>query len=156
MSATEALALVLAAGVRVRTEGDDLLLKASAPPPPAVLDLVSRYKTDIITLLRSPAPEPPRTPKPVPSLRSMAELSTPDCGRGDAAQAAMVAGLLVAARHLPPSWADPTSPPSRGYFCSCCKGQRWWRERAAPKGWRCSTCHPPDHLPANAVLEMRT
>ena len=70
MSATEALALAHAAGVRVRTDGDDLVLEASAPPPPAVLDLVSRHKADIITLLRSPAPEPPRTPEPIPPLPS--------------------------------------------------------------------------------------
>jgi hypothetical protein len=156
VSATETLALALAAGVRVRTDGDDLLLEASAPPPPAVLDLVSRHKTDIIALLRSSIPEPPRTPQPIPQLPPMAELTTPDCERGDAAQAATVAGLLVAARRRPPSWADPAAPPSRGCSCSCCKGQGWWRERDTPKGWRCSTCHPPDHLPKNAVTEVRT
>ena len=46
--------------------------------------------------------------------------------------------------------------PSRGCFCSCCKGQRWWCERDAPKGWRCSTCHPPNDLPAKAVTEIWT
>jgi hypothetical protein len=56
-------------------------------------------------------------------------------------------GYLRAALQRPPSWADPTALPSRGCFCSCCKGRRWWREREAPKGWRCSVCYPPDHLP---------
>lgn len=156
MSAAEALASAHAAGVRVRTDGDDLVLEASAPPSPAVLDLVSRHKADIITLLRSPAPEPPRPPELGPQLPSAAELSTQDWERGDAAQDAVGAGLLVAARRRPPSWADPTALPSRGCFCTCCKGQRWWREREAPKGWRCSICHPPDHLPPDAVTEIRT
>ena len=49
MNAAEALTLAHAAGVRVRTDGDDLVLEASAPPPPAVLDLLSRHKADIMT-----------------------------------------------------------------------------------------------------------
>jgi hypothetical protein len=135
-------------------DGDDLVLEASAPPPAAVLDLLSRHKVDIMTMLRSPPPELPRTPELIPPLPSLANLSAYD--RADAAQAELVAGLHVAARGWPPSWADLATLPSRGCFCTCCKGQRWWRECEAPKGWRCSTCHPPDHLPPDAVTEMRT
>jgi hypothetical protein len=69
---------------------------------------------------------------------------------------AIAGGYLRAAMQLAPSWADPAALPSCGSFCSCCQRQRWWREREAPKGWRCSVCHPPDQLPANAVTEMRT
>ena len=65
-------------------------------------------------------------------------------------------GYRRAALQRPPSWADPAALPSRGCFCSCCKGQQWWREREAPKGWRCSTCYPPDHLPADAVMKVGT
>jgi hypothetical protein len=36
-----------------------------------------------------------------------------------------------------------------------CRGQQWWCEAVAPKGWRCWQCHPPDHLDAEAVREMR-
>ena len=51
----------------------------------------------------------------------------------------------------PPSWSNPADPPQRGAFCSTCGGQRFWIERentrvkpaVKPKGWRCSTCHPP-------------
>jgi hypothetical protein len=53
MSAVEALKAACAAGVRVRIDGDDLVLEASAPPSPAVLDLLSRHKAGIVTLLRS-------------------------------------------------------------------------------------------------------
>lgn len=156
MSAAEALVAARAAGVRVSTDGDDLVLEASAPPPPDVLDLLQRHKADIATLLGSPEPEPSEAPEPMPPQPCLAEPSTTGWEQGDAAQAAMVAGLLIASRRRPPSWADPTALPSRGCFCTCCKGRRWWCEREAPKGWRCRTCHPPDHLPSGVVTEVRT
>ena len=49
-----------------------------------------------------------------------------------------------------PSWADAT-PPWPGLWCRACQGTRWWTERRDPKCWRCLTCHPPDHLPAEAI-----
>ena len=49
-----------------------------------------------------------------------------------------------------PSWAD-TTPPWPGSWCRACHGTRWWTERRDPKGWRCMTCHPPDHLPPEAI-----
>jgi hypothetical protein len=52
MSAAEALKAARAAGIRVGIDGDDLMLEASAPPPPAVLDLLSRHKAGIVALLR--------------------------------------------------------------------------------------------------------
>jgi hypothetical protein len=52
MSAAEALKAARAAGIRVGIDGDDLMLEVSAPPPPAVLDLLSRHKAGIVALLR--------------------------------------------------------------------------------------------------------
>ena len=52
MSATEALKMARAVGIHLGLDGDDLVLEASAPPPPAVLDLLSRNKADIVALLR--------------------------------------------------------------------------------------------------------
>jgi len=52
MSAAEALKQARAAGIRLGIDGDDLVLEASAPPPAEVLDLVARYKADILALLR--------------------------------------------------------------------------------------------------------
>ena len=49
-----------------------------------------------------------------------------------------------------PSTADVT-PPLPGAWCRACYGTRWWTERHQPKGWRCLRCHPPDHLPTEAV-----
>jgi hypothetical protein len=59
-----------------------------------------------------------------------------------------------------PSWGDPADAPRPGDRCGCCgrhgSGGRWWIERAEPKGWRCARCHPADHLPDGAVIEVRT
>ena len=52
MSAAEALKAARAAGIRLEIDGDDLLLEASAPPPPVVLDLLSRQKVHVIAMLR--------------------------------------------------------------------------------------------------------
>ena len=38
-----------AAGIRVEIDGDDLVLEAPVPPPPIVLDLLSRHKTNVIS-----------------------------------------------------------------------------------------------------------
>jgi hypothetical protein len=88
-------------------------------------------------------------------------LETPkvDAARGEQVvvfDQAVPSGHLGAALRRPPSWADPAAPPSRGCFCSCCKGRRWWRECEVPKGWRCSACHPRDQFPADAVMEVTT
>jgi hypothetical protein len=51
MSAAEALKAARAAGISLRIEGDDLLLEApTAAPPPAVLDILSRHKADIVNV----------------------------------------------------------------------------------------------------------
>jgi hypothetical protein len=52
MSAAEVLRVARAAGVHVQIDGDDLSLEASAPPPPAVIDLLSSHKASIVALLR--------------------------------------------------------------------------------------------------------
>ena len=52
MSAAEALKAARAAGVELRLDGDALVLEASAPPPGAILDLLSRHKPGVVVLLR--------------------------------------------------------------------------------------------------------
>ena len=52
VSATEALKAARAAGVRIEVDSDGLSLEASAPPPPVVIDLLSRHKAEIVALLR--------------------------------------------------------------------------------------------------------
>ncbi len=55
MSAAEAIWAAGAAGVHLEAEGDELVLAASGEPPSAVLDQLSRHKSQIIRLLRSGA-----------------------------------------------------------------------------------------------------
>jgi hypothetical protein len=52
MSAVEALKQARVAGIRVGIDGDFLDLEASVPPPPEVLDLLARYKAEVLTLVR--------------------------------------------------------------------------------------------------------
>jgi hypothetical protein len=68
---------------------------------------------------------------------------------------AIADGYLRAALERPPSWwrAEEHRPPP-GATCSCCHGQRWWSRDE--HGWYCWTCHPPDHLAAGAVTDIRT
>jgi len=53
MSAAQALSAARAVGIHLEVEGDDLLPEASAPPPTAVLDALSRHKADVVRMLRS-------------------------------------------------------------------------------------------------------
>jgi hypothetical protein len=61
-----------------------------------------------------------------------------------------------------PSWTEVAREAPPGAWCGCCgrhepqAGGRWWRERVAPSGWRCWTCHPPLHLAAGGVCEVVT
>ncbi len=52
MSPAQALQLARSAGIKVKIDGEDLLLEALAPPPAAVLDLLSHHKTGILRMLR--------------------------------------------------------------------------------------------------------
>jgi hypothetical protein len=52
MSATEALQAARAAGVELAIDGNDLVLEAASTPPVAVLDALSRHKTEIVALLQ--------------------------------------------------------------------------------------------------------
>lgn len=52
MSAANALRAARDAGIGLHVDGVDLVLEASGPPPAAVLDLLTRYKTDLMALLR--------------------------------------------------------------------------------------------------------
>jgi hypothetical protein len=62
----------------------------------------------------------------------------------------------AALRARPPSWSAAEDVPRPGDRCHC-GGRRWWREAGeTPRGWRCAACHPPCHLPPEAVREART
>jgi hypothetical protein len=52
MSAAQALSAARAVGIHLEVDGDDLLLEASAPPPSAVLEILSQHKAEIVAALR--------------------------------------------------------------------------------------------------------
>jgi hypothetical protein len=52
MSALEALRAARIAGIQLGVDGEDLVLTASVPPPGAVIDLLARFKTEDLALLR--------------------------------------------------------------------------------------------------------
>ena len=56
MSAVDALTAARAAGVHLSVDGDDLVLEAATSPPPAVINLLSGHKAEVVALLR-PAEE---------------------------------------------------------------------------------------------------
>jgi hypothetical protein len=53
MTAAEVMKEAAAIGVRIAIEGDGLSLEASAPPPKAIIELITQHKPEIIDLLRS-------------------------------------------------------------------------------------------------------
>ena len=53
MNAAEVIQEAEALGIRIAIEGDGLSLEASAPPPKAIVELVTQHKPEIINLLRS-------------------------------------------------------------------------------------------------------
>src|SRR5690348_10675116 len=55
MSAAEALRAARTSGIDVRIDGDDLALEAPAAPPAELLELLARYKPEIVALLQSGA-----------------------------------------------------------------------------------------------------
>lgn len=171
MSAAETLARAEAAGVRLRLRPDGgVRMEAAAPPPADLLADLRRWRDDVARLLAAREGHPERGPVPA--------------GEHDAAEAAAMAqhyaappnvrpylpsdpdalrdGLLVAGLQRPPAWSNAASVPPRGAWCGCCaryqpeSGGRWWRERERPSGWRCWTCHPPDHLGMNMLVEVKT
>ena len=52
MSAAEVLTEARSIGIHVQVDGHDLLLEAPAPSPSAVLEALSRHKSEIVELLR--------------------------------------------------------------------------------------------------------
>jgi len=136
LTAAALLARAHAAGLIVVAEGDNLRLRGPLEPPADLLVELRAHKAEVLALLG----EAVRTAAQIQLQPRPKPVDAPD-------------GLQRAAMQRPPSWADPTARPSRGCYCSCCHGRRWWGD---PRGWRCWTCHPPDHLPPDAVMEVGT
>jgi len=69
LTAPDAIRAAWAAGVRVSTDGNDLLLEANAPPPSPVLDRLRRQKAAVIAFMMRTRATPgsaPSVPPPRP------------------------------------------------------------------------------------------
>ena len=63
MSAARSPQAARAAGIQLGIDGDDLVLEASAPPPAAMLDLLSRHKAEVLAVLAATARENKLSPR---------------------------------------------------------------------------------------------
>jgi hypothetical protein len=178
MTAAAALARAQAAGLTLTVDGDRLRWRG--PQPSAeLLATLRAHKPELLALLAAndaPAATPgraasgalvlqPAIPEQAKAERADREaIAEVDGGASPARwkladhmrHAEVLRQIQRAALMRPPSWPDTGTPPTLGAFCSCCGGRRWWRERGQPRGWRCATCHPADHLPPSAVIEVGT
>ena len=141
--ATALLDRARAAGLALRVEGERLAVNGPKPPD-ELLAALRAGRDDLIRMLTIEAGEV--SSDPAPGVQVPVQFAPTDA----------LDGLRLAALRRPVSWADPAARPSQGCYCSCCRGQRWWCEREAPKGWRCSTCHPPAGAKPGEVVEVRT
>ena len=53
MNAADAIKEAAAVGIQIAIEAGELLLEATAPPPKAIIELITQHKPEIIKLLRS-------------------------------------------------------------------------------------------------------
>lgn len=106
---------------------------------------------------------------PPPSVRSVSTVTgaaDPVSAIEAAYSAAERAAIIAEGEHgnalahvphtMPPSWADVTIEPTPGAICRNCNGGSWWCETTNPRGWRCSHCHPGDHVPAERRRDLFT
>jgi hypothetical protein len=119
-------------------------------------DTWSRHPDPSVTTVTSVTParhgETVAEPPSVATVTSVMGADDKETGRF----APVLSGYFLAGLMRPVSWYDPAARPSPGCYCSCCKGQQWWCEATAPKGWRCAICHPPTGLRPDRVEIVRT
>lgn len=135
MTPSALLARAEAAGLRVYLDRGRVRLAADAPPSAALLDLLRQHRDAIAEALAA------------------APSATPGACQGVTAD--------PEERRCAPAWSEVAAEPPPGAWCAGCgrrhkRGGRWWRERDRPNGWACWTCHPPDHLAPEAVVEVLT
>jgi len=59
-------------------------------------------------------------------------------------------------RKRPVSWARADDEPAPGDYCGCCSGSLFWSDTDPPRGWCCTTCHPPCHLQVGQFRVLAT
>jgi hypothetical protein len=164
VTAAVVLARARGSGLVLTAHGDRLRWRGPQPPTDLLHDL-AHHKAEVLALL---AAEAAMNMGDAPTGTASASGSDAPNGWGltetehtaalarlqpRAAPADAPDGLQRAALQRPPSRAGQAAVPSRGCFCSCCHGRRWWGDA---QGWRCWACHPPDHLAPDEVTEVRS
>jgi hypothetical protein len=136
MSAAQMLKAARDAGVSVGVDGDDLILEASAPPPAAILDSLSRNKAEVLALLRATVRDTLVTPATQPgepwTEREEERAAVAEFDGG--APRAWAEGLA----RLDPSKPPGDVPPRRWLrFIDDCGRflDGGWASRAAELGW---------------------
>jgi hypothetical protein len=99
MSATQALKAARDAGIILGVDCEDLILEASATPPAAILDLLSRKKAEVLALLRATARQS-TLPPPTPSLSNAPQLPEPGLEEPCAARRGRVQEINGALLHF--------------------------------------------------------
>jgi len=153
MSAALTLRRLEEAGVRLSVDGEILRLRGQQPEPALLAEAKAR-KAELIRLVAGREAEEIEEREAIQAEAMV--------GRPGPEHRRQVEGLIASALQRPPSWADAASCPAPGSYCGCCgrfdakPSGRWWRERENPSGWCCWSCHPPVHLQADEVVEVRT
>ncbi|MBS3022815.1 hypothetical protein [Acidiphilium multivorum] len=137
LSTSPLLPRLRAAGAEVVLRGQRPVVQHASRVPPALMAEARARRDDLAAEL-------------------LAEADDETAYQGEERAAVIAEGdpAAVVPHDMPVSWVDPTIQPTPGARCRCCRGASWWCEAARPKGWRCSTCHPP--LGAGPVREVQT
>jgi hypothetical protein len=149
VSAASLLAQLRARGISVHLNGANIALRPFSAVPDHLKAEIKAAKPVLLALLRAEAvtaPRPGNTPAaPLTPLAKPPRPSVPT------PLPPLAAPIPAPRPYRQPSWSDASDIPDAADVCSCCRLSSWWTERHNPRGWRCATCHPADHLPPDAV-----
>ncbi len=116
----------------------------------------ARDNVDIIDKVPPPSPARPQIVKIVNNVSGGEPENDAafEAAERAAIQAEAVPVRRLRKRHV--SWSRAEDEPAPGDYCGCCSGQLFWCKTDPPRGWRCSTCHPPCHLLAGQFRVVAT
>jgi hypothetical protein len=142
------LAQLRTLGINVRRRGNNIVLRPFSAVPDHLKAEIKATKPDLLALLRAEAaiaPHPGNT-----TAAPLAPLAKPPRPSAPTPLPPLSAPAPPRPRRQP-SWSDVPDEPHPADQCSACRLSSWWTERHNPRGWRCATCHPADHLPLSAI-----
>lgn len=158
MTVAALLARAVASGLTLTANADRVRWRGPKPTPELLREL-TEHKAELLNLLSGRDPslsgrDPSQGAASPASHISITQEPSPEPHQRFPAQDGCAWQYPILRR--PPSWSDPADEPQVRAVCSCCGNRRWWREARKPTGWCCSTCHPPDHLGPEQIMEVGT